>query len=145
MQSTQHPATLPGDNASGSAATLRHAAAYLRRYGWTQYCYYRYTLDTAATGTFPQACVAGAIRCAVLGRPIENLLDVIGTFWNDEEQEAIWAAEDLLADLINPDRTPGAFEPGELIHDWNDAPGRTLADVLDTLETAHDTQLVGAR
>jgi len=96
------------------------AADYLRQYGWTQGSYFAFvprhpggfgSTVTRAKAERPAACVSGAIMAVT-----ED-----ASTWN----RAIPPLDDLLA--------------VDLLH-WNDAPERTLEDVLLLLKQA-DCQL----
>ncbi|MEU5906149.1 hypothetical protein ABZ780_17435 [Micromonospora sp. NPDC047467] len=134
MNPTQKQLTTPAALADLTPAdTLRCAARYLEIRGWTQGSYYDCTTETA----FPPACVTGAIGMAVYGDRMAVLLgespDCDSTFRH-------------LADYLWRDgRTPehnyyGALcsSDREIVADFNDHAGHTLADVLDILRDAAD-------
>ena len=110
------------------ADILRGAARYLRRYGWTRRRTYDLTTDTP----FPPADVLGAISMAVHGRVLVDLID------NDLDGYVTWTEGVLDEDLDRAGHyhldTPWAAS----IDAWNDAPGRTATDVIDTLRAAAD-------
>ena len=56
-----------------TAAILRMAARYLAQYGWTNVGFYDWVDPANPITEFPPADMAGAIRCAVFGYPVESL------------------------------------------------------------------------
>src|SRR5687767_15005293 len=101
MHPTQNP--VPTDIAQPSpdsdwspADLLRSAVAYLDRYGWTQ----RDFFTPRADSPFPAACLVGAVRIAVTGKPA---MDIYGTLDGDCDPAtrrtigaALWAVADHL-------------------------------------------------
>jgi hypothetical protein len=128
-----------GNLADTPSAILRHAAIYLWRYGWTTDAFYRH--DDDGTVTMPAACMAGAIRIVVFGHPVEFLYDEDGRLLDDPAHthlvNQVMAAQQVLADALDPQR---AEEVGSLdaVGNWNDADGRTIAEVLIALYVAAD-------
>lgn len=142
MQSTQKQVNPPVDRTSSPAAVLRHAAIYLWRYGWTFDGFYHRHHDDDPVA-FPPACVAGAIRCVVFGRPIESIHDT-ATPHDSHNVALIIAAQRALADEVDPEwsHTSPCQDLNtcslEVISDWNDVEGRTITDVLIALYSAAD-------
>ncbi len=133
MQSTHDPAT----DLVSPARVLRRAARYLARHGWNIGSFYDRT-DT--DDMFPAACAAGAIRCAVFGRPV----DLFTAEHTGDSTTLVYTALVELADTIDPtwwddspcqDITSCALE---VVSDWNDTTGRTLDEVLVALYAAAD-------
>ena len=145
MQSTQKPPVTPAPDPTPSpAAVLRHAAIYLWRYGWTTDAFYdRAPGDRSASRSQP-ACVAGAIRCAVFGHPVDSLYDEIVDVDHDRHAVLITAAQKILAIEVDPEWPADSACPDhdacalEVISDWNDVDGRTIAQVLIALYSAAD-------
>jgi hypothetical protein len=142
MHPTQQP-TL--DRSETPAAVLRHAAVYLWRYGWTTDMFYRHaTDDTYSQAVMPAACIAGAIRTVVFGEPVEILSDHAPGPDRDHDtwQTAICtvrASEQVLADAIRGRGPDDDYtSPLDVIGNWNDEDGRTMADVLILLYTTAD-------
>jgi hypothetical protein len=127
------------NRAETPSAIPRHAAVYLCRYGWTTDAFYRHDPDSAVT--MPAACMAGAIRIVVFGHPVEFLYDEDGRLLDDPAHthlvNQVIAAQQVLAEALDPQR---AEEIGSLdaVGTWNDADGRTVAEVLIALYVAAD-------
>jgi hypothetical protein len=145
MKATHQPPTLDHDPGMTPADLLRGAAAYLRRYGWTQGEFYDLLADT--DGPFPPACTSGAIITAAYGR---CLATGICTLDGDEDPETVAAiaAMRVFAAYLDLEYTGNGYDTSaiDVIGDWNDHDGRTLDEVIDTLmdaandwETAHHT------
>lgn len=115
------------------AITLRHAALYLQRYGWTQGDYYRDHWDEHGTpGLFPAACALGAIAAAVYGEAIASPEDEMLP-----EFDYVDDARHALGQYICPDVYD--YDPSiESVGDWNDDPSRTADEVISTLNDAAD-------
>ena len=144
MKSTQkQPATLLADQPT-PATVLRQAAMYVWRYGWTfDGFYHRHDADEDFVA-FPPACMAGAIRCVVFGRPVDSLYDEIIDPDHTEHARLITAAQIALADEVDPEwsvESPCTDKDVcalEVISDWNDVEDRTISDVLIALYSAAD-------
>jgi hypothetical protein len=138
MHATQPP---PGGLDPTPADTLQRAAEHLERHGWTQGAYYAdYSSDT------PPACVIGALAIAAYGYP--NPDPFSDEFDPDSADSDGWhrfvtAEQHLHTHLglrpIDPDST----DP-ETLDDWNDADGRTAAEVITALRAAADIYPGGA-
>jgi hypothetical protein len=141
MHPTQQPTRELVDRSSTPAAVLRHAAIYLWRYGWTQAAFYMQP-DPEISHPFPPACMIGAIRAAVFGKPMEDLYTTSGGVIDDPHQaellEQVRAAQLVLAAEVDPDFDPDESGTFDVIADWNDTENRTIADVLIALYAAAD-------
>jgi hypothetical protein len=121
MQPTDSPVT---DQTVTPARTLRAAAYYLSRHGWVQGSYY----DGSATVFTPAACLVGAIAMVCYGGPVEAPAQHFDTpEWVDFE--AAFAVLD--------EHTMRVY--GMDAYSYNDAPGRSVTDVLTDLHTAANT------
>jgi hypothetical protein len=144
MQHTQKQlADLPADPTINPAKVLRNAAIYLWRYGWTTDEFYNRVLGEDIP--FPPACVAGAIRCAVFGRPVDSLYDEIVDPAHEINARLITCAQTLLADEVDPEwrcADPNCSDMPvcalQVINEWNDYEGRTVSEVLIALYSAAD-------
>jgi Ser/Thr protein kinase RdoA (MazF antagonist) len=112
------------------AVTLRAAALYLTRYGWIQGRYYA---RPAAPTLTPAACALGAIGMAAYGQPLDEPQLDRHPNWPDFIR-AEYALREYL-DLI-PYRDDDPAESS--VHEWNDAPGRTVGEVIAALNAAAD-------
>jgi hypothetical protein len=140
MHPTQQPTA---DRSETPAAVLRHAAVYLWRYGWTTDMFYLHaTDDTNSQAVMPAACIAGAIRTVVFGQPVEILSDHAPDHDHQTWQTAIrtvQASEQVLADAIRGRGPDDDYtSPIDIIGNWNDEDGRTIADVLILLYSTAD-------
>jgi hypothetical protein len=122
------------------ADVLRGAACYLDLHGWRQGALYtddRHTTDTPSIT--PAACALGAIGMAAFGERIPDNPDHRPE-WRDYKR-ATNALDDYLAltgaknsvPVTDDDSTDSAS-----VGDWNDAPGRTAAEVIAALNAAAD-------
>jgi hypothetical protein len=114
------PAEAPGT----ARQVLRDAALYLERHGWIQGAYYDATSQTFT----PAACMVGAIGMVCYGGPVDapaQHFDDPGFL--DFEEAVLHLDRYLLA------------EDGSESYEFNDARGRTVADVLHVLRQAADT------
>lgn len=141
MQPTQKPSVEPAIGpaivaVTTPAATLRDAALYLERHGWTQGLFF----DLASDGPFPPACAMGAIRMAVYGSTSADT-DTINSVQpalvvNTYRHFAGYLDPVLIADL---DQRPDAsYSASDIIGDWNDCADRTAAEVITILRDAAD-------
>jgi len=120
---------LPGEedtyqpSSSDVAGILRAAAHYLFRHGWIQGSYYDQTVSVFT----PAACVVGAIATVCFGGPVEapsQHFDAPG--WAEYEA----AISHLDVRLV--------LRHGTDVYSFNDAPGRTVDQVLAVLAEAAD-------
>lgn len=111
------------------ADTLRGAALYLKRHGWTQVDYYR----LIPGASLPAACMLGGIGMAVHGQPIDDPMDPDLPAWHQFQ-----AAYDALCDYLTLNDPAWADSGHDTVGDWNDAPGRTVEQVITTLNNAAD-------
>jgi hypothetical protein len=92
----------------------------------------------------PAACIAGAIRTVVFGQPVEILSDrAPGPDYDHEGWQAsirtVQASEQVLADAIRGRGPDDDYtSPIDIIGNWNDEDGRTVADVLILLYSTAD-------
>jgi hypothetical protein len=99
------------------AEILREAAAVIERNGWCQDDYYDWVQKQAESKPPAECrvCAVGAINLAATGEPRDVRPD-----------EGVTGALNVLATSLNIHCIP----------DWNDAPGRTVTEVLDALHRA---------
>jgi hypothetical protein len=142
MHPTQQPTA---DRSETPAAVLRHAAVYLWRYGWITDMFYRHDTDnTNGQAVMPAACIAGAIRTVVFGQPVEILSDHAPGPDHDHHTwqtaiRTVQASEQVLADAIRGRGPDDDYtSPIDIIGNWNDEDGRTVADVLILLYATAD-------
>jgi hypothetical protein len=140
-----HPTQQPSCSRETPATVLRHAAVYLWRYGWTTDMFYRHATDnTDGQAVMPAACIAGAIRTVIFGQPIEILSDHAPGPDHDHESwqaniRTVQASEQVLADAIRGRGPDDDYtSPIDIIGNWNDEDGRTVADVLILLYSTAD-------
>jgi len=128
-----NPTHNPAETVSATPArTLRDAASYLARHGWIQGCYY----DQTATAFTPAACLVAAIGMVCYGGPVDApALNYDDPGWGDFEDAVCWLDGFLLSTY------------GVDVYEFNDAKGRTAAEVIAALhaaaglyETAHTTR-----
>ena len=113
-----------------AACVLERAAEYCDG-GWTQGRFAEDEKGMACGATHINAtcwCASGACLCA--------MHRIVGTaasaaLWNGAEWESRTALERAIRS-----RWPFYDEPIDLIPTWNDAPGRTQAEVVETLNVA---------
>jgi hypothetical protein len=111
----------PGEAPGTAAQVLRDAALYLERYGWIQGAYY-----DATSGTFtPAACLVGAIAMVCYGGPV----DAPAQHFDDP------GYLDFDQAVLHLDRYLLAMD-GAQSYEFNDARGRTVADVTCVLRRA---------
>jgi hypothetical protein len=132
-----HATHNPPDSHPTPADTLRAAAKYLRRHGWIQHRYYA---DLHSPS--PAACTLGALYIVTHGQPTaEPYVDVFDDTGHADAYIQFVNAEftlSLFLGLHRSDRTG--------VHEWNDEPDRTAADViLALLNAAEDFNAGGAR
>jgi len=110
---------LVADCATTPACTLRAAARYLARYGWVQGCLY----DPSATVFTPSACLVGALGMVCYGGPVDAQ-----ALTSDDPGYAQFDAALSYLDVYLAGRwyAQNGYE-------FNDARGRTLADVIAVL------------
>ena len=118
MHATQKLVTAP---VTTVARTLRDTAQYLTRYGWIQGVYY----DQTATCFTPAACLVGALGMVCYGGPVDApALNHDDPGWDDFD-DAITYLDRYAAEQYDTD-----------VYTFNDAKGRTVAEVLDLLYAA---------
>jgi hypothetical protein len=117
-------APVPGDASVTAKQVLRSAALYLQRYGWIQGAYYDATSQTFT----PAACMVGAIGMVCYGGPVEAPAQHFDDPGYLDFEEAVLHLDRYLL-----------VEDGTEAYEFNDAKGRTLADVLNTLRSAAAT------
>jgi hypothetical protein len=127
---TFNPDKIPADT---TATTLRCAARYLSRHGWTQHTFYEFT-DRASDVLTPRVCAGGAIAIVSFGWPVDN------PECNPEELREIEArraaeqylsAVDYLDDYLIEHNGMCSFT-------FNDVQGRTAIQVIAVLLRAAD-------
>jgi uncharacterized protein DUF6197 len=140
MKATHNPSTV--DVQVTPADILRGAARYLQLHGWRQGALYtdaEHTTDPPSLT--PPACALGAIGMAAFGHRIPDHSPVdADAGWRDY-QHASDALDDYLTLTGAKTTVPELYQDcrdGISVGDWNDAPGRTLAEVTATLNAAAD-------
>jgi hypothetical protein len=130
-QPTQKPVT---DDAATPSVTLRDAALYLSRHAWIQGDYYGDSPDLAV---FPAACVVGAIRIAVCGRPVP----LVSRFDNSAPARQIGHAVLALAEYLGLtfDTDDDASVLTDALTGWNDSNDQTCSQVIADLNGAAAT------
>ncbi|MEH1055892.1 hypothetical protein V6U89_11850 [Micromonospora sp. CPCC 206171] len=109
------------------ARTLRDAALYLSRHGWTQGAYY-----DATSGSFtPPACLVGAVGMVCYGGPVDAPALNHADPGYPDFAFALDVAEAQIGHT-NPD--PEHCDA----YGFNDAPGRTADQVIALLRAAAD-------
>ena len=143
MKATHIPATLDPDTTLTPAVLLRGAADYLTRNGWIQGDFF----DLVTEANYPPACSMGAINFCAHGRAILGSDDTAEDPKTDAAIQAmrVFAAH-LNIDYTDPESVAFKTSAVDLIGDWNDDKGRTLAEVVEALhdaandwETTHHT------
>ena len=119
-----HATLTNADVRATPADTLRGAALYLQRHGWTRFSYFDGERPT------PPACAQGAIVVASYGVATEH------PYSQDSPQRRLFARtikffDDYIRSLVTSldDEDYNATV-------WNDHPGRTAAEVITTLRNA---------
>ena len=136
MHPTHTPASDTAPMRHTVADTLRRAADYLTRHGWTQDQYYAHT-DLRSLD-FPAADVIGAITLAVTGQRFDYPADIATTCGPDAFQEHRRAVA-CLANWLDADQSdlwPGHLNANDyphLVAAWNDAPEQDAPGIIDTL------------
>ena len=123
-----------GDVYGTPADTLRCAATYLTTHGWHQ----GDRFATPASGSpFPAASVDGAIRAAVYGYP-NDAAELDGKpGWHVDIATAALADWLGLADIHDSQSLLTWLDDStDAVAGWNDAPSRTLHQVLQALHDA---------
>jgi hypothetical protein len=117
-----NPELTPGTAAVASVAvTLRCAASYLTRHGWTQVGYYDWSVPAAR----PPACAVGAIGAVCYGEPVEAPEYYMDHPQSADVQQALqWFDDELIA------------AHGRNVFEFNDAPGRSALEVVTALHNA---------
>ncbi|MEU7654882.1 hypothetical protein AB0C41_23030 [Micromonospora taraxaci] len=107
------------------ARTLRDAALYLSRHGWTQGAYY-----DATSGSFtPPACLVGAVGMVCYGGPV----DAPAQMFDAPEFVDFDAAVTLLDVYLRE------IHPCDIgVYSFNDTPGRTRDEAIAALNAAAD-------
>lgn len=129
---TLHPTHRPVDLDPTTARTLRDAAIYLRRHGWTQG-----QLFTALNVPTPAACAIGAVRIVVCGA-------ADGIYIDDQAAQVGAALRAFASYLDDAYYAWGHNDAGELacpddvVGDWNDDDDRTADQVITALDDAAD-------
>jgi hypothetical protein len=122
------------------ADILRGAARYLHQHGWRQGALYADDEHTTRTPSpTPAACALGAIGMAAFGERIPDHPEQ-RPGWRDY-QRASNALDDYLTDTGAKNTVPVRDDDSTdnaSVGDWNDAPGRTAAEVIAALHAAAD-------
>jgi hypothetical protein len=124
---------VPGDSSVTAAKVLRSAASYLERYGWIQGAYY---YDATAATFTPAACMVGAIGMVCYGGPVEAPAQHFDDPGYLDFEEAVLHLDRYLL-----------VADGTEAYEFNDAKGRTAAEVIDALRKAAAAtadELIGA-
>ncbi len=137
MHPTHHQPSDPttGNVEATPGQTLRDAALYLQRHGWTQGAHYDFTADTF--GPTPPACVRGAIAIACYGEAVDNP-------WTTDRPEqpqftTVAAFFDDYLYLHHIHTLTDVDDDTDLCAVWwNDQPERTARQVIDVLRAAAD-------
>ncbi|MFC7532315.1 hypothetical protein [Actinoplanes sp. GCM10030250] len=130
MKATHEPFTTTVDTGMTPPELLRGAALYLGTHGWFTGGFF----DFASGRAFPQACTLGAINIAAYGRAALGSDDHV----DDANTDAAITAMRVFAAHIDPGYDPTAASAIDIVGDWNDEEGRTLAEVVEALNDAAD-------
>jgi hypothetical protein len=130
VKATHNP---PTDAPVTPAVVLRCAATYLDAHGWARGAFFEPDSDAP----FPAACAVGAIRLAVYGSLDAAFPD--GVLSNSADFQLTTRTQRVFAAHLNPCFDPEQISAIDVIGDWNDADGRTLAEVIANLIEAADT------
>jgi hypothetical protein len=115
-----------------SGGTLRNAAGYLAEHGWIQGAYYDATI-----GVFtPPACLVGALGVVCYGGPADSPVEQFGEPGFEEFGTALAVLEAFLTDWCGDPPDGGEVHTA---YAFNDAKGRTLAEVTEALKLAART------
>jgi hypothetical protein len=141
MHPTQKPAPCPPRLAGQlgiaevdvtPAQTLRGAALYVQRHGWTQHHYYWRT-----PGKLPAACALGAIGMAAHGQALDNPQDITLPAWL-----AFHGAYETLNDYLELGGHYTVLDEDlfdqSSIGNWNDHTDQTAEQVIAALHAAAD-------
>ncbi|MFG3602096.1 DUF6197 family protein [Micromonospora chersina] len=113
------------------ARTLRDAALYLSRHGWTQGAYY----DSTSGSFTPPACTVGAVGMVCYGGPVDAPAQMFDAPEFTDFEAALTYLDGYLA-LRFPD---GQYYEGlDNTYDFNDAKGQTADEVIAVLNAAAD-------
>ncbi|GIH14707.1 DUF6197 family protein [Rugosimonospora africana] len=121
------------------ADTLRHAALYLRRHGWTQGVYYARRNVNEVTGEAspnptPSVCALGAIAMATYGRPVDYPFNP-----GHIDADVFRYTSEVLRDHLElhvfgpPEHW---WEDRATVEDWNDHHAVSIDEIIETLEAA---------
>ncbi len=135
-----HPTPTPADTSPAASApveptiadTLRGAALYLGRHGWTRHDYF--AEEPTGETPFPAACVHGAISAAAYGWANTNPFDPTNDHWAEARafRKAITYFDDYIIGLYGQ-TYPDVIENAAI---WNDMDGRTADEVILCLNAA---------
>jgi hypothetical protein len=138
MKATRQPTPTPDiDPAMTPAELLRGAALYLQHHGWTQRQFY--DLAALSPRLFPPACTAAAIMTAAHGCWFGNSIGALDVHHEDTNTIDALRAMRVLAAWIDLEYIPTSNYDTttiDVIGDWNDYDGRTLAEVIEALTDA---------
>ena len=155
MHRTHNPLVSAADTDNPAVVSpadiLRGAARYLEVHGWTRGTYYAADPGYASgrpSGPFPPACADGAIGMAAYGRitacpgretsdPAFRDYNRARELFDDYVESTGW--ESAYLDTWCDGGTDYTCDPAdEITFAWNDADGRTAADVIAALRAAAD-------
>ncbi|WP_456049081.1 DUF6197 family protein [Actinoplanes sandaracinus] len=129
MQATHNPPLTASDTGMTPAELLRGAALYLQHRGWTTHQFY--DLVGGDAGPFPPACAVGALYVAAYGNIRLFIYDQLA-----KPGDAVRAAGRFFAAYLDPEYDTTGTTYIDVISDWNDFEGQTLADVIEALTDA---------
>ncbi|MBX7264787.1 hypothetical protein KIF24_01090 [Micromonospora sp. Llam7] len=111
------------------ARTLRDAALYLSRHGWTQGAYY-----DATSGSFtPPACLVGAVGMVCYGGPVDAPAQMFDAPEFADFESALVHLDRHLDAVVSDDEYKSGFDT---VYDFNDAKDRTSGEVIAVLRAA---------
>jgi hypothetical protein len=134
MKATHQPTITLTSDPMRPSALLRGAALYLDRHGWIKGDFF----DLLTDANFPPACSLGAINICAHGNPTLSASSDADDVLSDHAIRAMRVLAAYLDDGYHLDGGLNGPSAIDVVSGWNDEPGRTLAEVIETLNDAAD-------